>query len=202
MSTWKTLASLAAVAAGAAAAAVLSKKKAPAEAAKSKAAEKPAEKTPIPANTKTGEYSFVGGYSAALNSVVTLEYDADKFSFDIVEDNTLNDTNVSHVAIMNSEKLDIQIEYAEFYPGEGMDELKKNDRERYNDYEELSFGSNSYLKYTDGDCICLVKSVSGNAECYVVISLFKAKDNDDKLPQLLTYPEIVSLLASVSTTTL
>lgn len=201
MSTWKTLASLAAVAAGAAAAAVLAKKKTPA------AAEKPAEeKAPAapaaPVNAKTGTYSFVAGYSAALNSEVTLSYDADKLGFDIAEDCSLNDTNVSHVALMHSDKLDIQIEYAEFYPGEGMEELKKSCKERYKDCEELVFGDNSFIKYTDGDCICLVKAVEGNAECYVIISIFKAKDNDDKLKDLLAYPEIITLLESVTTKTL
>lgn len=201
MSTWKTLASLAAVAAGAAAAAVLSKKKTPAE------TEKPAEdKVPaasaVPVNTKIGTYSFVGGYSTALNSEVTLSYDADKLGFDVSEDYSLNDTNVSHVALLHSDKLDIQLEYAELYPGEDMEELKKSCIERYKDLEELTFGENRYLRYTDGDCICLVSGVDGNAECYVIFSVFKAKDNDDKLAALLTYPEVSSLLESVVTKTL
>ena len=201
MSTWKTLASLAAVAAGAAAAAVLTKKKTPAEPVK------PAEeKTPAvpaaPVNAKSGTYSFVAGYSTALNSEVTLSYDADKLSFDISEDFSLNDTNVSHVALLHSEKLDIQLEYAEFYPGEGMEELKKSCKERYNDYEEVSFGDNTFLRYTDGDCICLASAVEGNTECYVIFSVFKAKDNDDKLAALLTYPEVNTLFESVATKTL
>lgn len=202
MSSFKTIASLAALAAASAAAVIIAGKKkntaAPEEKTEETAAAAPAEIKKL----DTGVYSFIAGYTSTLTSEVKINYDAEKYSFNVVEDESLNDTNVSHVAIMNGEKLDVQLEYSEFYPGEGFENLKASAAERYADCEEVVFGENCFLKYTDGDCICLALPVSGSEECFLLVSIFKAKDNDDKLSDILNYADVKAMLASVTTETI
>ena len=90
MKKWTILAPLGLAAAGAAALVLLKKKpEAKAAPAKGGPAKKPAP-VKAPANLKTGSYSFISGFQNASTVEMTLDYDADRFSFAVVEENFLS----------------------------------------------------------------------------------------------------------------
>ena len=97
---WKAIAPLALTAAGALASgvAILMRKlpKDTAPAAESAPAAKPA-------NLKTGSYSFISGFEDAETVELSMDFDPEKFSFAIVEDEFLNYSSDSHVAIVYGE---------------------------------------------------------------------------------------------------
>ena len=103
MKKWTILAPLGLAAAGAAALLLLKKKpEAKAASVKAAPAKKPAP-AKAPANLKTGSYSFISGFQNAVTVDMTLDYDADAFSFAVVEEGFLSYSSDSHVAILEGE---------------------------------------------------------------------------------------------------
>ena len=197
MKKWTILAPLGLAAAGAAAL-VLLKKKPEAKAAPAKAgpAKKPAP-AKAPANLKTGSYSFISGFQNASTVEMTLDYDADKFSFAVVEENFLSYSSDSHVAILEGEDFSLQLEYAAFYPGEDFAAHCASLAEKHQDFAPVRYGSVDAVKYLEGDALSFCLPIPEDAHSYVQVLLFKAKGNDTPLPELAEDPDLSAILSSV-----
>ena len=193
MKKWKVVAPLAVAALGAAAAgvAVLMKKEpaAPKAAAPAKAA--PA----APASLKTGTYSFVSGYKDARTVEMSLDYDAERFSYAVIEEEFLSYTSDSHVAVLYGEDFSAQFEYASYYRDEGFPELIHHASEKFKGFGDVAYGDNTGIKYCDGDNVCLCFPVDEHS--YLLVTLIKAKDNDDDFRNLPDYPDVQAILGSL-----
>ena len=196
MKKWMILAPLG-LAAGAAAAALLLKKNGTKEApAKGNGAKKPAP-AKAPAHVQTGSYSFISGFQNAATVEMTMDYDADKFSFAVVEEDFLSYSSDSHVALVQGEDFSLQLEYAAFYPGEDFAAHCASLTEKHREVSPLRYGSVDAIKYLEGDNLCFHIPIPGDEHSYVQVLLFKAKGNDTPLPDLADDPDLGAMLASV-----
>ena len=196
MKKWTILAPLG-LAAGAAAALVLLKKKPAEKAAAPKAAPAKKDAPKAPANLKTGSYSFISGFQNAVTVDMTLDYDADAFSFAVVEEGFLSYSSDSHVAILEGEDFSLQVEYAAYYSGEDFAAHCASLAEKHQDFAPVRYGSVDAVKYLEGDNLCFCIPIPQDDHSYVLVLLFKAKGNDTPLPDLADDPDLGAMLASV-----
>ena len=196
MKKWTILAPLG-LAAGAAAALVLLKKKPAEKAASPKAAPAKKDAPKAPANLKTGSYSFISGFQNAAAVEMTMDYDADKFSFAVVEEDFLSYSSDSHVALVQGEDFSLQLEYAAFYTGEDFAAHCASLTEKHREVSPLRYGSVDAVKYLEGDNLCFHIPIPGDEHSYVQVLLFKAKGNDTPLPELAEDPDLTAMLSSI-----
>ena len=196
MKKWTILAPLG-LAAGAAAL-VLLKKKSAGKAAPAKAADAKQPAAPkAPANLKTGSYSFISGFQNASTVEMTLDYDADKFSFSVVEENFLSYSSDSHVAILEGEDFSLQLEYAAFYPGEDFAAHCASLAEKHKSFAPVRYGSVDAVKYLEGDNLFFCVPIPEDEHSYVQVLVFKDKGNDTPLPELAKDPDLSAMLESI-----
>ena len=193
MKKWTILAPLG-LAAGAAALVLLKRKGAPKAEPAVKA---PAAKAAPPANLKTGSYSFISGFQNAATVEMTLDYDADKFGFDVVEEDFLSPSSDSHVALVRGEDFSLQLEYAAYYTGEDFAAHCASLAEKHRDFAAVRYGSVDAVKYLEGDSLCFCLPIPQDEHSYVQVLLFKAKDNDTPLDQMAEDPQLSALLSGV-----
>lgn len=202
MKKWKVIAPLALSAAGAlaAAAAILLKKPEAEEAAApapAKAKAKPAAPKAAVKNLLTGSYSFISGYKDAATVEVTLDYDADKYSFAVVEEDFLSYSSDSHVAVMYGEDFNLQLEYAGFYGGEDFAAHSAAVSAKYQGFAPVSYGAVQGVKYIDGDNVCLNLAIPGDAYSYLLVTLIKNPDYDEDFTTLPDHPDVAAILSSL-----
>ena len=194
---WKVIAPLALTAAGALAAGVsvlLGKleKPAPTDApAKAAPAAKPA------AALKTGSYSFISGYKDAATVEMTLGYDPEKFSFAVVEEDFLNYSSDSHVAIVYGEDFNLQFEYASLYSGEDFAAHCAALRDKYQTCGDFACGELQGLWVLDGDNVAMHLAIPGDAHSYLLVTALKTSDYDDEVTTLPDYAPLRALLETV-----
>ena len=152
----------------------------------------------VPKNVKEGSYSFISGFQDAVTVEMKLSYDAERFSFSVVEDDFLTESGDSHVAILSGEAFSAQFEYAGFYRGESFDQFREELLAKHSDLCPVVYGSNSCLKYLAGDNICLVFPIPEDSYSYLLVTLVKAKDNDDEIGQIPDYADLKYILGSMS----
>ncbi len=179
---WKIIAPLAMTAAGALAAgiATLMKKTdaAPASPAASAAVKVPSGPLML------GSYSFVSGYQEAATVEVTLNFDPETTSFDVVSEEYFSYSSASHVALLRAADFDAQIEYAPYYTGEDYEVFKKNIEQKFKGFAPVRYAALEGVRYRDGDSIVLCFPIPGDRHSYVQVMLFKHKDNDDPIDAL------------------
>lgn len=199
MKAWKIAAPLSLAAVGGIVGIVLMKKKSAAKPAADKPAAKAGKSTPAkraPANEKTGSYSFISGFQDAATMEATLRYDAERFSFEVVEEGFLSYSGDSHVALVEGEDFSLQLEYGAYYTGEDFDAHIKALREKHADIAPAVYGQNEGCRYYEGDNVCFVFPV--DAHSYLLVTGVKAKGNDDELTALPEYEDMKDLLGSLS----
>ncbi len=185
----------AAVSAGAAAVLLL-KKRGKTEPKKTASSEKA---SPVaPESVKEASYSFISGFKDAATVELKFPYDAEHFVFSVVEDDFLSESDDSHVGILSGEDFSAQFEYAGYYNGESYEAFLSALSSRYRDLSTLSYGGHSALKYRNGDNLCLVFQIPDDSQSYLLVTLVKAKDNDDELDALPEYPELRFMLEAMS----
>ena len=191
---WKVIAPLALTAAGALASgvAILMRKlpKNTAPAAESAPAAKPA-------NLKTGSYSFISGFKDAETVELSMDYDPEKFSFAIVEDEFLNYSSDSHVAIVYGEEFNLQLEYAGYYSGEDFAAHSAALKEKYQTRGEITCGVLTGLWVLDGDNIAIHFPISDDKHSYLLVTVQKTPDYDDEIITLPDYAPLKALLGTV-----
>ena len=188
--------SLSLAAAGAAALGLLSLRPGKGE-GKAKPAAKPAS-APAPAReTKTGSYSFISGFQNAATVEMTLDYDGEKFSYAVVEEDFLSPSDVSHVALLTSEDYRLQIEYAAYYGGEGWEAHVAHLREKHADLKEVSFGENRGVLFLAGDSLRLDLPVPEDGASYVQVTIQKTPAFDGEVTELAQHPALTEQLAGI-----
>ena len=191
---WKVIAPLALTAAGALASgvAILMRKlpKDTAPAAESAPAAKPA-------NLKTGSYSFIYGFKDAETVELSMDYDPEKFSFAIVEDEFLNYSSDSHVAIVYGEEFNLQLEYAGYYSGEDFAAHSAALKEKYQTRGEITCGVLTGLWVLDGDNIAIHFPIADDKHSYLLVTVQKTPDYDDEIITLPDYAPLKALLGTV-----
>ncbi len=191
---WKLIASLGLTAAGAAAAGVaVLLQKLPKETAQNTAAA-PAAK---PKNLKTGVYSFISGFQDAATVELSLDYDPEIFSFAIVEDEFLNYSSDSHVAILYGTEFNLQLEYAAYYSGEGFAQHSAALLAKYQTRGEISCGTLTGLWVLDGDNIAIHLPIPDDAHSYLLVTVQKTSDYDDEITTLPAYAPLKELLGTI-----
>jgi len=189
---WKIIAVLGLTAAGAMASglAVLLEKL-----PKNDAAESAPETKPV--KCKTGSYSFISGFQDAATVEVTMEYDPEKYSFAIVEDEFLNYTSASHVAIVYGTEFNLQLEYADYHSGEDFAAHAAALREKYRTRGEILCGALSGVWVVDGDNIAMHFPIPEDSHSYLLVTVQKTAEYDDELVTLPAYPPLRALLETV-----
>ena len=193
VNTWKFLAPVSLAAVGVVAAAVLAKKLSAAPAEKkpaAPAAAKPKAAPYAPKSPAAGSYSFISGFQDAATVEVSIPYDAESFSFAVLEDGFLCESGDSHVGLLSGEKFSAQFEYGTYYRGEDFGELQGQLAEKHKDLQAAVYGENAGVCFRDGDNISLCFPILGDSHSYLHVTLVKAGDNDDELEDLLGYPEL------------
>ena len=121
---------------------------------------------------------------------MSLNYDAEKFSFAVVEENFLSYSSDSHVALVQGEDFSLQLEYAAYFSGEDFAAHCASLREKHPDLVPVRYGSVDAVKYLEGDSLCFCIPIPEDAQSYVQVLLFKAKGNDTPLPDLADDPDL------------
>lgn len=194
---WKVLAPLMVTALGALTAGIVTLTRKPREEERKTEAPKAAPVVPEAKNTLDAGYSFISGFQDAVTVEVRLRYDGDLFSYAVVEDEFISESGDSHVAILWGEKLNVQFEYASYYAGEDFEALRKAFADKFKDCAPVSYGDNEGIRFRDGDNLCLAFPIPNDRHSYLLVTLVKAKDNDDDLLELTEYPEVRAILGSL-----
>ena len=190
---WKVIAPLALTAAGALATGIaILKQKLPTEAPAAESA--PAAK---PANLKTGSYSFISGFKDAETVEMRLDYDPEKFSFAVVEDEFLNYSSDSHVAILYGEEFNLQLEYAGYFSGEDFAAHKAALEEKYQVRGAISCGGLEGLWVLDGDNLAIHLPIPEDVHSYLLITVQMTPEYDDEVTTLPDYAPLKTLLDSI-----
>ena len=190
---WKVVAALSLTAAGAVASgiAVLKQKLPPeAPAADNAAAEEPA-------SPNTGFYSFISGFQDAATVELSIDYDPEKFGFVIVEDEFLNYSSASHVAILYGEEFNVQLEYAPYFSGEDFAAHRAALEEKYQTRGEIECGEHKGVWVLDGDNIAIHFPIPGDTHSYLLVTVQKTPDYDDEVTTLPNYAPLKDLLATI-----
>lgn len=194
MSKWKVIAPLSMLAAGSAAAVLLLKKKG----VFGETAGEPAEKkkaAPQEKQMKAGEYSFVSGFQDAKTIEVALDYDALRFSFDVIGEDFLSYSSDSHVAVITCEDFSMQMEYASYYKGEDLATITAAAEKKYPGFKKVSFGANEGFRYREGDGICFCLGVDEYS--YLLFTLLKAQGCDKTIEEIAESGDLGEILSSI-----
>jgi hypothetical protein len=194
MSKWKLIAPLGLLAVGGAAAALLLKKKAAAGGESgAPAAKKKAE--PRERQMKTGEYSFVSGFQDAKTVEALLDYDALRFSFDVIGEDFLSYSSDSHVAVITGEDFSMQMEYASYYKGEDLGVITAAAEKKYPGFARVSFNGVEGFRYREGDSVCFCLGVDEYS--YLLLTLLKAQGCDKTVEELADGEDLHELLSTI-----
>ena len=193
MKKWKVIAPLAGMALGslAAGAAVLLKKLPKKDAPVDQAAPVKA------AGLKTGSYSFISGFKDAATVELRLDYAPEKFSFVVVEDEFLNYSGDSHVAIVWGRDFNLQLEYASYYSGEDFAAHKAAMTEKYRTSGNFACGALSGFWVLDGDNVAIHLPIPEDTHSYLLVTVQKTSDYDDEVTTLPDYPPLKALLSTL-----
>lgn len=190
---WKVIAPLALTAAGAVATGIaVLRQKLPPEAPAAQTAPTAEAHTP-----NTGFYSFISGFQDAATVELSIDYDPEKFSFVVVEDEFLNYSSVSHAAILYGNDFNVQLEYAPYYSGEDFVAHRAALEEKYQTRGEIECGAHKGLWVLDGDNIVIHFPIPGDAHSYLLVTVQKTPDYDDEITTLPNYAPLRELLSTI-----
>ena len=190
---WKVIVPLALTAAGALASGIaVLRQKLPTELPAAEAA--PAEK---PANLKTGSYSFISGFQDAETVEVRIDYDPEVFSFAVVEDEFLNYSGDSHVAILYGKDFHVQLEYASYFSGEDFAAHCAQLSENYQTRGAFVCGALNGLWVLDGDNIAIHLPIPEDAHSWLLVTVQKTPDCDEEITTLPDCAPLRDLLGTI-----
>lgn len=141
-------------------------------------------------NTAQGTYSFVSGFKDAETVDVKVNYNADRFDFNVVEEGFLCSTSDSHAAIMYGENFNVQLEYVPFYVGDCFESVRENAKKNPG-FTEISGG----FRYVDGDSVFHCLPVDDFS--YLLVTAMLAKGSELKFEELPDASELKELLSGI-----
>ena len=192
----KLIAPLALAAAAALAAGVATLLKTPAAEAASPAAASP--KAPsVPRTRLVGNYSFISGFQDAVTVEMSMDYDGEKYSFVVVEDEFPSYSSDSHVAVVYGEDFNMQLEYAAYYKGEDFAAHVKSMGEKYQGITPVRCGAVEGVRFIDGDNVCLALPIPNDSNSYLLVTLMKNPGYDEEVTTLPGHPDVQAMLASL-----
>ena len=150
-----------------------------------------------PARRVTGSYSFISGFRDAATVEVCLDYDPEKYSFVVVEDEFLNYSSASHAAIVYGEDFNLQLEYAGYYSGEDFAAHKAALLEKYQTHGDFICGDLAGIWVQDGDNILIHLPIPEDQHSYLLVTVQKTSDYDDELITLPDYAPLKELLGTL-----
>jgi len=150
-----------------------------------------------PAVLKTGSYSFISGFKDAATVELLIDYDPEKFSFVVVEDEFLNYSSASHAAILYGQDFNVQLEYATYYSGEDFAAHRAHLEEKYGTRGEISCGAHTGLWVLDGDNIAIHFPIPDDSHSYLLVTVQKTPDYDDEITTLPDYAPLRELLGTI-----
>ena len=124
-------------------------------------------------------------------------YDAEKFSFSVVEDNFLTESSDSHVGVLYGESFSAQVEYGSYYSGEDFAAHSAALCEKYQTRGEITCGALRGLWVLDGDNIAIHLPIPDDAHSYLLVTVQKTPDYDDEITTLPDYAPLKALLATL-----
>ena len=189
MKKWKIILPLG-LAVGAAAALLLRQK--PEE--KQAAAKKP---SAPPKNVKEGSYSFISGFKDPVTVDMTISYDPEKFTYNVISEEFLSYSSDSHVAVLWGEEYHVQLEYAAYYQGEGFEGLSKSAAEKFKGYAPVKYGENEGIRHLDGDSFCFCLKIPGDSQSYLLVTVIRADADPDDFAALPDDSAFGAMLASI-----
>ena len=128
---------------------------------------------------------------------MTLDYDGEKFSYAVVEEDFLSYSSDSHVALLQGADFSLQIEYAAYFTGEDFPAHCAALAEKYQSFAPVRYGSVDAVKYLEGDNLCFCVPIPEDEHSYVQVLLFKDKGNDTPLPDMAEDPDLGAILSSI-----
>ena len=149
------------------------------------------------ANLKIGCYSFISGFKDAATVELRLDYAPEQFSFVVVEDEFLNYSSDSHVAIVWGHDFNLQLEYAGYYSGEDFAAHRAAMAEKYKTANDFVCGARSGFWVLDGDNVAIHLPIPNDAHSYLLVTVQKTADYDDEVTTLPDYPPLKELLATI-----
>ncbi len=150
-----------------------------------------------PAARKTGSYSFISGFKDAATVEVLIDYDPEKFSFVVVEDEFLNYSSASHAAILYGKDFNVQLEYAPYYQGEDFAAHRAQLEEKYQTRGEIRCGALTGFWVLDGDNIAIHFPIPDDTQSFLLVTVQKTPDYDDELTTLPDYAPLKELLGTI-----
>lgn len=197
MKAWQIAIPVGLAAAAAAAVAVISGSKKGDDKSTAKKAKSPAAKKAEFKNPKTGVYSFVSGFNDAATVNVNVTYDGDKHSFDVIGEEFLAYSSDSHVAVLYCSEVDMQLEYAGFYSGEGFAEMSETAKNKFKGFGTVSYNGLDGIRYLDGDAMCICLPIPDDKYSYILVTVLKHNDCKTPLEEIYSHPEVDAVLSSV-----
>ena len=147
-----------------------------------------------------GSYSFISGFRDAATVEMSMNYDPEKFSFSVVEEDFLSETSDSHVALVYGEDFRLQIEYAGFYADEDFAAHCAALAEKHADLAEVAYGALKGVSWLDGDNMALCLPIPDDAHSCLLVTVQKTPAYDGEVTELPGHPELRALLESISFT--
>ena len=171
--------------------------KKPAQSAAAPAAA-PAPKAPAAPKTRmVGTYSFISGFQNAVTVEMNMDYDGEKYSFVVIEDEFPSYSSDSHVAVVYGEDFNMQLEYAAYFGGEDFEAHCRHLGEKYQGIQPVRYGNLEGVSYIDGDNMCLNLVIPGDANSYLLVTLMKNPDYDEDYTTLPSHSDVGYMLSSL-----
>lgn len=148
-------------------------------------------------NAKTGVYTFLSGYRDPVTVDVKMDYDSEKYTYEIIEEDFIAYTSDSHVAAIYGADFRMQMEYAGYYSGEDFAAYAQVVKEKFSGFAEVKYGENAGFKYTDGDSLCFCFPIAGDEFSYILVTVIKEKDCKVEFEDMPKHPDLELMLASI-----
>ena len=126
-----------------------------------------------------------------------MDYDSEKYSFVVIEDEFPSYSGDSHVAVVYGEDFNMQLEYAAYYKGEDFAGHVKTLGEKYQGIAPVRFGGVEGIRFIDGDNVCLALPIPNDASSFLLVTLMKNPGYDEDVSTLPDHPDLRYMLGTL-----
>ena len=101
------------------------------------------------------------------------------------------------VAAIYGDEVDMQLEYAGYYSGEGFAELSEGIKNKFNAFGTVTYAGIDCIHYLDGNEMRICLPIPGDAYSYILVTVLKHGDCKTPVAELYTHPEVGAILDSI-----